>query len=56
MTATDDLVPILKKLRLSGVLQSLELRMRQAVEESSPYDEFLVRLLAIPRYGSMPPR
>lgn len=46
MTATDDLVPILKKLRMSGVLQSLELRMRQAVEDGSPYDEFLMRLLA----------
>lgn len=33
MTATDDLVPILKKLRMSGVLQSLELRMRQAVDD-----------------------
>ena len=26
MSPTDDLVPMLKKLRLSGVLQSLELR------------------------------
>jgi hypothetical protein len=29
MGTTDDLIPLLKKLRLSGVLQSLELRTRQ---------------------------
>ena len=33
MSTTDDLIPLLKKLRLSGVLQSLELRMRQAVDD-----------------------
>jgi len=32
---TDELVPLLKKLRMSGVLQSLELRLRQAVRRSS---------------------
>ena len=31
MGVADDLVPVLKKLRLSGVLQSLELRNREAV-------------------------
>lgn len=31
MSPSDDLVPILKKLRLSGILQSLDLRIRQAV-------------------------
>lgn len=45
MSATDDLVPLLKKLRLSGVLQSLELRTRQAVEDSLSHPEFLYRLL-----------
>lgn len=45
MSPTDDLVPTLKKLRLSGVLQTLELRTRQAVEDSVPYAEFLYRLL-----------
>jgi hypothetical protein len=30
MHPTDDLIPILKKLRLSGVLGTLELRTRQA--------------------------
>jgi DNA replication protein DnaC len=36
----------LKKLRLSGVLQSLELRVRQAAEGDLSHVEFLVRLLA----------
>ena len=34
MSSIDDLIPLLKKLRLSGVLQSLDLRTRQAVEDS----------------------
>ena len=33
MSTTDDLIPLLKKLRLSGVLQSLELRTRQAADD-----------------------
>jgi DNA replication protein DnaC len=45
MSAIDELVPHLKKLRLSGVLQSLELRLQQAREDSLPYEEFLFRLL-----------
>jgi len=43
---TNDLVPLLKKLRLSGVLETLELRVRQAAEDELAYSEFLVRLLA----------
>lgn len=46
MSTTDELVPLLKKLRLSGVLQSLELRMREAVDDSLGFDEFLFRLLS----------
>src|SRR6185369_11812519 len=46
MSSTDDLVPILKKLRLSGLLQTLTLRTRQAVDDSLPFEEFLFRLLA----------
>jgi DNA replication protein DnaC len=46
MSAIDELVPLLKKLRLSGVLQSLELRLQQAREDSLPYEEFLFRLLS----------
>ena len=46
MSPTDDLVPLLKKLRLSGVLQSLELRTRQATDDNLAHSEFLLRLLA----------
>lgn len=45
MSPTDEIVPILKKLRLSGVLQTLELRVRQAVEDDLPHSEFLYRVL-----------
>lgn len=46
MSSTDDLIPLLKKLRLSGVLQSLELRTRQAVDDDLGHAEFLYRLLS----------
>jgi hypothetical protein len=46
MSTIDELVPLLKKLRLSGVLQSLELRLKQAREDGLPYEEFLFRLLS----------
>lgn len=46
MSANDDLIPLLKKLRLSGVLQSLELRTRQAVDDDLSHGEFLFRLLS----------
>ena len=45
MSVTDDLVPLLKKLRLSGVLHSLELRLREAADDQLAYQEFLYRLL-----------
>jgi DNA replication protein DnaC len=45
VNATDDLVPVLKKLRLSGVLQSLDVRLRQAADDNLPPVEFLYRLL-----------
>jgi len=45
MSTTDDLIPLLKKLRLSGVLQSLELRTRQAADDDLSHGEFLRRLL-----------
>ena len=41
-----EIIPILKKLRMSGVLESLELRTRQAVDDRLPYPEFLFRLLS----------
>ena len=45
MGVADDLVPVLKKLRLSGVLQSLDLRNREAVDDSLAHTEYLYRLL-----------
>lgn len=45
MGTLDELVPLLKKLRLSGVLQTLELRVREAVDDELAHGEFLVRLL-----------
>jgi DNA replication protein DnaC len=44
MHPNDELPSILKKLRLSGILNSLDLRMRQAVDGSLPYGEFLYRV------------
>ncbi len=46
MSPIDDLIPILKKLRLSGLLDTLELRTRQAVEDNLSHGEFLFRLLS----------
>jgi DNA replication protein DnaC len=45
MSSTDELVPVLKKLRLSGVLETLDLRLRQMAEENIDPVEFLFRLL-----------
>ncbi len=41
----DELGSVLKKLRLSGVLQSLDIRVRQAVDDNLSHTEFLHRLL-----------
>ena len=46
MPITDELTPVLKKLRLSGVLQTLDLRTREAVDEDLSHNEFLFRLCA----------
>ncbi|MBL8914160.1 MAG: IS21-like element helper ATPase IstB [Archangium sp.] len=46
MSPTDELARLLKKLRLSGVLQTLDLRMKQAVDDNLAMSEFLFRLLA----------
>jgi len=45
MSPTDELVPVLKKLRLSGVLETLDLRTRQATDDNLSHPEFLYRLL-----------
>lgn len=45
MHPNEDLVPILKKLRLSGVLASIDLRVRQAADDNLAHSEFLYRVL-----------
>lgn len=45
MSVNDELTPLLKKLRLSGILQTLDLRTRQAVEDSLAHPDFLYRVL-----------
>lgn len=45
MTGTDDLNRVLRRLKLSGILHTLELRERQAVEENLAHPEFLFRVL-----------
>jgi len=45
MDGFNQLIPALKSLRLSGVLDTLELRNQQAVKEKATYVEFLQRLL-----------
>ncbi len=46
MSTNDDLISLLKKLRLSGILQTLELRTRQAVDDNLAHGEFFYRLLS----------
>lgn len=46
MSPIDELIPLLKKLRLSGILDSLDLRTRQAADDNLSHTEFLYRLLA----------
>lgn len=45
MSVHDDLVPVLKKLKLSGVLHTLQLRTKEAADDSLAHTEFLYRLL-----------
>ena len=44
MSPIDELVPALKKLRLSGILESLDIRLRQATDGDLSHVEFLLRL------------
>jgi len=46
MSVRDDLVPALKKLRLSGILGSLDLRIDEAVRAHLSHEELLLRLLS----------
>lgn len=41
-----ELAPMLKQLRLSGILDSLESRNRQAIDKKMPYPEFLALLIS----------
>ena len=45
MELTHELTPQLKRLRLSGVLETLELRNQQAIQERLSYVDFLARLI-----------
>lgn len=45
MSANHQLTPKLKSLRLSGILETLELRTQQAITEQLSYGDFLQRLI-----------
>lgn len=45
MNPMPQLAPLLKQLRLSGILDSLEMRNRQAIEEKLAYTDFLAMLI-----------
>jgi len=45
MNPIPELIPMLKQLRLSGILDSLEVRNRQAIEEKLAYTDFLAMLI-----------
>lgn len=45
MELRSQLAPKLKSLRLSGILETLEVRNRQAIDEKCSYVEFLLKLL-----------
>ena len=45
MEMTHQLIPFLKRLRLSGILETLEARNQQAIDGQWTYVEFLARLL-----------
>jgi DNA replication protein DnaC len=44
MPSNDSLTPVLKKLRLSGMLNTLDLRTREAVDQDLSHGEFLFRI------------
>jgi DNA replication protein DnaC len=46
MNPMPELIPMLKLLRLSGILDSLELRNRQAIEEKMAFTDFLAMLVS----------
>ena len=44
MSPTDELLPILKKLKLTGLLTTLDIRRTQAIDDNLSYEEFLLRI------------
>jgi DNA replication protein DnaC len=44
MSVTDELIPVLKKLRLSGVLKTLDLRTKEAADGVISHHDFLFRV------------
>ena len=46
MNPMPELAPMLKQLRLSGILDSLEVRNKQAIDKKMAYPEFLALLIA----------
>ncbi len=45
MNPMPELIPMLKQLRLSGILDSIETRNRQAIEEKLSYMDFLATII-----------
>jgi len=45
MNPMPELIPMLKQLRLSGILDSIESRNRQAIEEKFSYMDFLATVI-----------
>ncbi len=45
MNPAPELAPMLKRLRFSGILESLDARNRQAIEKKLPYTEFLALIV-----------
>ena len=45
MNPMPEIIPMLKQLRLSGILDSLESRNRQAIEEKLSYMDFLATIV-----------
>ena len=53
MNPVPALTPHLKQLRLSGILDSLEARNRQAIESKLAYTEFLALLIDLARQRAL---
>ncbi len=53
MNPSPELNPILKQLRLSGILDSLEQRNREAIDGQLAYTEFLARRCQVRERGAL---